>query len=259
MIKLTFLGVEGYPQAGRMTISTMVEHGNTRVLLDCGASIIQQLDQCNLTANDISSVFISHLHADHSSGLPLLIYSLNMERFEKRASGSKVINILGNLSILAPLLDYCKSAYPALFLPDNPVRVNLIDTVSNLPQSIGDGIKIITAKISHAVPGEAISMIIGDQKICYTADTRYTEELAVLARNSNVIIGNVFGDDEEKANKAGFLSSVKAAELASIVRAQKLVMLHLYSDAQRDIAKRTAKNVFNGEVFTPTNGQSISL
>lgn len=259
MTNLTFLGVEGYPQGNRETISILVEHNNIRMLLDCGGSIIRQLDRRGLKASDIDGVFISHLHADHSSGLPILLYSILMERFEQRASGPKVIAILGEQVLLEPLIGYCKAAYPALFTVDNPVRANLRHLDFHHPFEFENGITIDSAPMSHTVKGASIALTCENIRICYTADTRQTDDLEELAQGSQVLICNVFGCDETVANQAGFLSATGAAKLAVRVGASKLIMLHLYCDVDRAKALEAAKTIFSGDIVVPTNGVSMTL
>ena len=257
MIKVTFLGVDGYPQGGRETISILVEIHGYRILLDCGASIIHQLDRYGLMASDIDAVFISHLHADHSSGLPLLLYSNVMERFEKRASNKGSLAILGDQTDLEPIISYCKSAYPNLFNDNNFVDVNQVNVDVLKPTILKENITVEGAPIKHAVQGLSISLTIGNYKICYTSDTRCTDNLEKLAKGSNLLICNVFSSDDVLAERFGFLSASEAAKLAFESGVEKLAMIHLSDDVSK--ATEIAKCSFQGIIITPTNGDSIMI
>lgn len=259
MIKISFLGVEGYPQGGRETISILLETGKYRMLLDCGASIIQQLDRCNLMASNIDAVFVSHLHVDHSSGLPLLLYSSLMEHFEKRAQGIHEISILGNQSILEPLLGYCRAAYPAIFTGKGLVVAHQVHIDAKTPFLMDNNIKIDTTPMSHAVEGLSLAIAINGIRICYSADTRKTDALIKLAKDSNLLICNVFGCDEKAAESSGFMSAVGAAELARESGAGRLVMLHLNDDSSRKAAVSTAQKYFSGIIEAPQSGTNILI
>lgn len=259
MIKISFLGVEGYPQGGRKTISTLIETSDCRILLDCGASIIEQLDYCNLLASDINAAFISHLHADHSSGLILLLYSCLMERFEKRAYGTHEISLLGDQFLLEPLLNYCKAAYPAIFTEGGLVSTNFKHIDSNTSCKLHDNIIIEAAPMSHSVQGLSVALTIDNIKICYSADTRKTEDLSKLAQNSDVLICNVFGCDEAVAETSGFMSAIGAAKLAQEISADKLIMLHLNDSTSRQEAIHIARSYYTGLIEAPENGTSIII
>ena len=258
-MKATFLGVEGYPQGKRETISILLERQDYRMLLDCGGSIINQLDRSGLRAFDINAVFISHLHADHSSGLPLLLFSGLMERFEKRASGAGEVKIIGDQAILEPLISYCKAAYPALFLADSTVKASLINIDDSTPSISMNDILLESAPISHAVKGRSLALTMEGVRICYTADTRKTKALSALAKGSDLLICNVTSGNNEVAEATGFLSAAGAAQLAQEVGASKLIMLHLANDTSRQAAKKAARAIFTGDIQVPTNGDSLMI
>lgn len=260
MNKLTFLGVEGYPQGGRKTISILVETDEYKFLLDCGASILEQLDTAKVLANEINSVFVSHLHADHSSGLILLLYGMLMERFEKRyVNGFHTLNIVGNQKELTPLINYCKAAYPNIFSNDSPVKVHLEDISPFCKAQVDEKLAVSAVKMAHAIPGLALAFSLGQKRICYTADTRKTADIGELSNGCDILICNIMGSDEKTASSAGFLSATSAAELAQKSGASKLILLHLYDRDSRCIAYETARNIFAGEIIVPNDGYCVSF
>jgi len=259
MMKITFLGVEGYPQGNRSTISILLEYQDYRILLDCGGSIIGQLDRHGLSACDVDAVFVSHLHADHSSGLPLLLFGNLMERFEKRVSGPGNIAILGNQANIEPVVSYCKAAYPALFGVDSLIRIDLVNIGVFTPLETISGIVLESAPISHTIQGQSLALSIGGYRICYTSDTRRTEMLDNLAKGSDLLICNVLGCDDNLAESFGFLSAAGAANLAHDIGASKLAMIHLPSVLSMSDATKVASDLFSGDIVTPVNGESFLI
>ena len=69
--KVTLLGT-GYPQPrmDRFGPSTLVEAGSEKFLFDCGRGAAQRLAQINVSFADVSALFLTHLHSDHTVGIP---------------------------------------------------------------------------------------------------------------------------------------------------------------------------------------------
>lgn len=73
-MKITFLGTaSGVPVAHRRSSALAVESEGAVVLLDAGEGVSMAVLQAGIDPNAITKVFISHTHADHVSGLPMLM------------------------------------------------------------------------------------------------------------------------------------------------------------------------------------------
>jgi ribonuclease BN (tRNA processing enzyme) len=74
MPSVTFLGTgPGNVAAGRYQSSILLEVGGNRVLLDAGEPCSSRLLDLGFPLPDLDAVWITHAHADHIGGLPLLI------------------------------------------------------------------------------------------------------------------------------------------------------------------------------------------
>ncbi len=78
------LGTSGMmPLPGRFLTSCLVRREGELFLFDCGEGTQVSLKMLNLKWKKISAVFISHMHADHVTGLPgLLMLSSQVDREE---------------------------------------------------------------------------------------------------------------------------------------------------------------------------------
>ena len=50
--------------------SILVEAGKEKLLFDCGRGATQRLYQLKIPFNEISMLFLTHLHSDHTVGIP---------------------------------------------------------------------------------------------------------------------------------------------------------------------------------------------
>lgn len=72
-MRITFLGSgHGVPTAARHCTSTMITAGGCAYLFDCGAPVADCLAQAGVRVEDVRGVFLTHMHGDHTFGLPAL-------------------------------------------------------------------------------------------------------------------------------------------------------------------------------------------
>jgi len=69
-MKLTFFGTShGIPEPNRRCSSALIEAGGRRYILDMGSHAVEQLITRNIPLEAIQSIFITHMHGDHTNGL----------------------------------------------------------------------------------------------------------------------------------------------------------------------------------------------
>jgi ribonuclease Z len=80
-LKLTFIGTgSGKTSLKRFHSSILLSSSKTNLLIDSGDGISKALLSCAVRFNDIDSILLTHLHADHYAGLPSLITQMKMNK-----------------------------------------------------------------------------------------------------------------------------------------------------------------------------------
>lgn len=70
-MRIKFFGTSsGSSRANRCCSCTMLETGGKRYIVDIGMDLNHALQTAGLNVNKISAVFITHMHGDHTDGLP---------------------------------------------------------------------------------------------------------------------------------------------------------------------------------------------
>ena len=80
-MKITFLGTcHGYPEKNRDYTSIAIETGGCVYLLDAGAAVCEKMLDYDIDPCNLKSVFITHIHADHMTGLVGLVDAFTWAR-----------------------------------------------------------------------------------------------------------------------------------------------------------------------------------
>ena len=58
------------PTLDRFGASALVQAGPETLLFDCGRGALQRIYQLNVSFQDARLLFLTHLHTDHSTGIP---------------------------------------------------------------------------------------------------------------------------------------------------------------------------------------------
>ena len=144
-LEVFVLGTGGMmPLPYRFLTSVLVRRDGDLLLFDCGEGTQVALRNLNLRWKKISSIFISHTHADHVTGLPgILMLSSQVDRDEP-------------LYIYGPpkIKDYIESSKKVLDMYINyPIIINEIsDPLTPLTIVSNEQYKISTVPLDHTKP-----------------------------------------------------------------------------------------------------------
>ncbi|RUR06106.1 MBL fold metallo-hydrolase [Legionella sp. km772] len=149
------------------------------LLIDCGSDGRHSLAAVGLTHRDISSVYISHLHADHAGGLEWLAFT---NRFDKPARKPQLYI---HPSLQQRLWDNVLSGGLQSIEGDRPARLTDFYEVMPLQQErfTWEGIEFELVKTVHVSNGTELTPSYGlyfatsKTKIFITTDTQFEPSL----------------------------------------------------------------------------------
>lgn len=257
MIEITFLGVTSYPNGIGILIK---DASNLCLLIDCGPSIANYLKENNTNVSQISKVFISHMHVDHAGGLPVIFWGNIMERFQKKVSEKGTLEVIGLEASIAPIINYCKKAYPILWA-ENPMLSIKETMVRSSDQLEFIDFKMKFFNTSHTLPGLGVVLECQEKKIAFIGDSVITDEIESAVSGADLLIISLLSeeDDKESSNKFGFSSPIQAGQLAKKCNAKALALIHMESDMLKTKCKNQIDTVFGGTILIPNNNETISL
>ncbi|KQZ28156.1 ribonuclease Z [Duganella sp. Root1480D1] len=144
MLKLTFLGTSSGVPTIRRNVTALALHTTMNRdwwLVDCGEATQHQLLRIPLTVHELAGICITHIHGDHSYGLPGLLASASMN------GRNKPLILIAPASVKA-WLD-ATLLHTELFLTFDIIH---IDVASQQLVHQQDGLAIERFPLSHRAP-----------------------------------------------------------------------------------------------------------
>ena len=179
--------------------------GHARILVDIGGGAFLRFGQSQARLNDLSLVAISHLHPDHVSDLPALLWLSNFSREAPLPivgpSGNEIVP--GFPQFLSRLFDAKTGAFQVLGStlggPSAPgvgagvrLEVNEVDVTKAEPLTVfdRDGVTVTALAIPHGnIPTLAYRVQVRGASIVFSSDQNGTNPKFVdFARGANVLI-----------------------------------------------------------------------
>lgn len=207
-MKLTILGNNGpYPSAGGACSGYLIEHEDTKILLDCGNGVMSNLLKvCDVEALD--AVILSHLHPDHISDLFVLRYTLS----EK---GRKI-------PVYAP--NNPKEEYERLHYK-NAYDIHPIE--EHLQFNIGP-LSISFCELQHVLQNFGICIEVEGKKFVYTGDMQYDEKIVDFAKDAHVLLIESGVLERDLQNNPPHLSARQACKIGNESNVKKLLLTHFH-------------------------------
>jgi ribonuclease Z len=135
------LGVgDGWPCADRRHSAFVYRAGRTSILIDCGEGVSGAFKASGLGCDTVDALFLSHLHADHVGGFPMLVQGFWLE------GRRKPLIVRAPAEGLAPLQGVLRAGY--LFDEVLPFRLAFEPLVHGRAVKVGD-VRVTPFHTSH--------------------------------------------------------------------------------------------------------------
>ena len=268
MMRVTFLGTGGtLPTPNRNPSAILVNREGELLLFDCGEGTQQQMMRAK-TGMKISSIFITHFHADHFLGIPGLIqtmsfngrtepldiygpswtkhmvkllielgyYKLGFDINAYELEGGGIVD-RGEYSVRAIATDH---GVPSLgYVLEEKKRIGRFnkERAMELGVPVGPLFSKLQRGEAVTVNGRIIdpSTVIGKcrpgRKLVYSGDTRPCEPIEKASFGADMLIHDATLADELKnwAIETKHSTSKEAAILAKKAKVKRLVLAHISS------------------------------
>lgn len=177
------------PQTFRFGPSTLIEAGGHKYLFDAGRGVIQRLYSLDIPFNDVDKLFLTHLHSDHTIGVPDL-YLTGWVRGRKhplRVWGPEGTSRM--MTLLAQAFDYDIKVR----LDQNPGSQVVATDVKPGVVYEADGAKITAFAVDHPPLKSSFGYKFeyGGRTVVLSGDTRVNDEVIKNAKGADLLIHEV--------------------------------------------------------------------
>ncbi len=251
MTELIILGTAAsVPDADHDTIGLLLRGRGWVVLVECGGSPLYKLARLGNSMDQIKAVILTHAHADHIYGLPILIQGLWL-------GGRKE-----PLPIYGPqeTLDVARRLLGLFNLQEGggafPLEWRAVSRRQGQPVLEVGGVEIRSAPVEHGdLETRALRFdnTATGRSIVYSSDTRPCATLLELAMGADLLIQEAAGAFPNHTSPA------QAADLAREAGVAELALIHYPVHGVDPEEMRREAAAFPGPVWIARDGDSFGL
>lgn len=210
MFRWTTLGTAGgpIPTLERTEPSNLLDAGDQAILVDAGDATASQMAKAGRSVGEVKSVFLSHLHLDHTGGLAAVV---GLRWMNEHPGAITVYGPPGTKElvdgIIASMAQPARIGFGIGFLPSKPEnRIKSVELADGQVVKLGDLAVRAVANNHHDGPGDLAKKAgalafsyrfdLGARSITYTGDTGPDARVTKLAAGTDLLVSEVIEVDQ---------------------------------------------------------------
>ena len=242
------------PSLRRSSCSVLMEIGGTKLLFDVGPGTIRQLLKADTAIFDISLIFLSHFHPDHTGELASFLFSNKYAGGYQRKTPLSIVAgkgfsqfYNGLKTVYGDWIELGPDIFNIIELDNKAFNTRKFDnfTVESLPVEHSDeslAYRITTSRGVSAV---------------YSGDTDFSDNLITLAVNTDLLICESAFPDALKVK--GHLTPSLAGKIATRADVKKLVLTHFYPECDAEDIERQCRKTYIGPLVIAEDLMKIEV
>jgi ribonuclease BN (tRNA processing enzyme) len=252
--KVTILGSGTcVPSLERSSCSVLMEIDGVKLLFDSGVGTMRRLLEAGTAINDLSYIFLSHFHPDHSGELVPLLFAT---KYPKMIRKNK-LTVVGGKG-LGDFFRRLKGVYGDwIELGPETFRLLELDPTSGRTDHF-DSFALQCSPVVHNPESTAYRITSHRGKSAvYSGDTDFSEDLIGLASDVDLLICEAALPDEFKVK--GHLTPSLAGTIADKAGVGQLVLTHFYPECEQVDIKTQCRQTYGGPLTLARDLMQIEL
>lgn len=223
-MKLTVLGKYGpFSVNGGSTSGYLVESNGSYAVMDLGSGTLTKLLQ-KIDINDLTFVYLSHLHFDHIADVGILSYAVAFLKKDKKLKvyyhddGSDVATVIKNIGVF-----------------------DLVDIKEN--QIYNEGKFVFSFyKMTHPVDSHGIKISDGEKSLAYTGDSTLNDNLFNLINGVDFLLADGAFLEKDYLDNKPHMSIKQVNDISQKYNLKTLVSHIGYNYKDKEVYKEIKKN-----------------
>jgi ribonuclease BN (tRNA processing enzyme) len=245
--------------------ATAVVVGSRVFLFDAGPGIMRRMAAAHLPINGVTALFITHLHSDHTLGLPDLIFTswVMGRRNALEAYGPHGLQDMTTHILEAWKVDEDVRINGLEHEPASGYAVNVHEIQPGVVYDSG-GVRITAIPVLHGSLKEPYGYRIDTptRSVVISGDTRPSDALVAASRGVDVLVHEVYsaaklapekrpgGDDWPRYMHEFHTSDVELGKIAAEAKPKLLVLTHIIrmGSSDADLIRAVRAGGFGGRI-----------
>jgi ribonuclease BN (tRNA processing enzyme) len=222
----------------------MMTVGHAKLLFDSGPGTMRRLLESGVTIFDITHIFYSHFHPDHTAEFVPFLFATKYPDMHRRQTPLTVAGGRGFLDFFRGL----KSVY-AKAIELAPGLLKIIEFDNNFSDfKQFSGFSVESAPVEHNPESIAYRVRSSEgHSVVYSGDTDYSANLIDLAYGTDLLICESAVPDSLRVK--GHLTPSAAGKIASLAQVKKLVLTHFYPECDQVDMVAECRRSYSGSVL----------
>ncbi|MHB8853072.1 MAG: MBL fold metallo-hydrolase [Ignavibacteriaceae bacterium] len=251
-MKIIFTGTgSGKASLKRNHSSFLISTRSYNLLVDAGDGISKALLSARIPFNSINGILLTHLHADHYSGLASLIVQMKMSKRKEQ------LDVFVHKDISGTVRNFIYQSY--LFEEKLNFKLNFIELEENITLPVSEKFGLTFRQNSHLVeylqfdhskklkfPCGSFLFTVNGKNIFYTGDIGGGSDLSLF-------------DDQELHYAISEITHVEMKEIINFYRAAKPKILFLTHISEEIKVKNLIPGKFQGKIIPAYDGLIVTL
>jgi ribonuclease BN (tRNA processing enzyme) len=240
------------------------------MLVDAGVGVVRQLGQVGLGVGDIDVIFLTHLHDDHTAGLPALMTF----RHTMRQGPLRLIGPPGTTGLRDGVLAYMKTntairgqeaplVDPAELFHAYDVGPGVIYADAGLTVTAVENSHYALTEFESPQKSFAFRFDMPDRSIVFTGDTGESPAVEHLARDATILVSEMVTKADialvpppvQAHMRREHLSPTQVGRLAAAARVGTVVLSHYSGASPGDLA--AIREQFSGRIIAGEDLMSL--
>lgn len=224
-LSLQFIGCgDAFGSGGRFNTCFHLVGEQTNLLIDCGASSLIAMKKLDITRNAITTIVITHFHADHFGGIPFFI--LDAQFFSGRREPLIIVGPVGLEDWYERVME---TSFPGSSKASRKFELELVEVAAGGTVAVGPA-RVSAYQAVHGPPDApclSVRIETEGRSVAYTGDTEWTPELLRTARDVDLFIAEAYFWEKSVATHLS-LNALEAH--LDEIRPRRLVLTHMSDD-----------------------------